>query len=64
MRPPRGFDPNHRFIDDIRRKSFVVGCDASEKTALSAGLVDDVSACFKTAAPLLRFLSHALNVPF
>jgi uncharacterized protein (TIGR02453 family) len=64
MRPPRGFDPNHPFIDDIRRKSFVVGCDASEKTALSAGLVGDVSACFNTAAPLMGFLCHALDLPF
>ncbi len=22
-RPPRGFDPNHRFIEDIKRKDFV-----------------------------------------
>ena len=23
VRPPRGFDPNHRFIEEIKRKDFV-----------------------------------------
>ena len=64
VRPPRGFDPRHPFIDDIRRKSFVVGRDGSEKSALSAGFVDEVAACFKAALPLMRFLCAAVDVPF
>jgi len=64
MRPPRGFDPQHPFIDDIRRKSFVVGRDSTENEARSQRFVDDVGACFKAAVPLVRFLCGALAVPF
>ena len=64
MRPPRGFDPAHPFIDDIRRKSFVVGIDSTETAARSSTFPDAVAACFTAAAPLMRFLCAALNVPF
>jgi uncharacterized protein (TIGR02453 family) len=63
-RPPRGFDPAHPLIDDIRRKSFVVGIDATEAAARSRAFRDDVKACFTAAAPLMGFLCSALNVPF
>lgn len=63
-RPPRGFDPLHPFIDDIRRKSFVVGCDASEKAARSAQFAKDAGESFAVAGPFMRFLCSALDVPF
>jgi uncharacterized protein (TIGR02453 family) len=63
-RPPRGFDPAHPFIDDIRRKSFVVGVDSTESAAQSSSFPSAVAACFTAAAPLMRFLCVALNVPF
>jgi len=63
-RPPRGFDAAHPFIGDIRRKSFVVGCDSTEAAARSPELVNHVESCFKAAAPLVRFLCGALSVPF
>ena len=63
-RPPRGFAPDHPFIADIRRKSFVVGCDSTERAARSGRIVDDVETCFKAAVPLVRFLCVALSLPF
>src|SRR5258705_7117559 len=44
-RPPRGFAPDHPFIADIRRKSFVVGCDSTERAARSTRFVGDVETC-------------------
>ncbi len=64
IRPPRGFDPQHPFIDDIRRKSFVVGRDSTESEARSERFVGDVGVCFNAAVPLVRFLCSALAVPF
>ncbi len=64
QRPPRGFDPTHPFIADIRRKSFVVGCNATERSARSAAFVAETGACFAAAAPFMRFLCSALAVPF
>lgn len=63
-RPPRGFDPLHPFIDDIRRKSFVVGCESSERAARSARFADDAGESFALARPFMSFLCSALAVPF
>jgi uncharacterized protein (TIGR02453 family) len=63
QRPPRGFDPNHPFIADIRRKSFIVGRDSSESVARSAAFVGETADCFTSAAPFMRFLCGALSVP-
>jgi uncharacterized protein (TIGR02453 family) len=63
-RPPRGFDPGHPFIDDIRRKSFVAGTDSTLRTAQSPALVGEVSGCFKSLKKLMDFLCAASGVPF
>lgn len=64
MRPPRGFDPAHPFIGDIKRKSFVAGIESNLKTAQGPGLVGDVSGCYKALTPLMNFLCVAVGVPF
>jgi len=63
-RPPRGFDPVHPFIADIRRKSFVAGVDSSAKAAQSPAFVEDVAQAFRALTPLMRFLCAALVVPY
>jgi uncharacterized protein (TIGR02453 family) len=63
-RAPRGFDPAHPFIADIRRKSFVAGVDSDLSTAQSAALTGAVSDCFRTLKPLMNFLCAASGVPF
>lgn len=64
VRPPKGFDPGHPYIDDIKRKSFFAMHESVPKVAMSAHLVDDVEAAFKAAKPLMKFLCDALDVPF
>jgi uncharacterized protein (TIGR02453 family) len=64
QRPPRGFDPSHPYIDDIRRKSFVVGCDSSERLARSPRFAAETAESFAATAPFMRFLCNALAVPF
>jgi uncharacterized protein (TIGR02453 family) len=63
-RPPRGFDPEHPFIEDIKRKSFFAMHEADVKLASSAKLVEEVAGTFSAASPLLKFLCNALVVPF
>ena len=64
MRPPKGFDPAHPAIADLKRKSFHVMQVSSEKAAQSARFVDEVAAAFKASSPLMRFLCDALGVAF
>ncbi len=63
-RPPRGFDPAHPFIEDIKRKSFFAMRDEPAKLGSSPKLVDDVSDTYAAAGPLVKFLCNALDVPF
>lgn len=63
QRPPRGFDPGHPFIADLRRKSFVIGRNSSEREARSPHFVAETAEAFAAAAPFMRFLCRALSVP-
>ena len=63
-RPPRGFDPEHPLIDDLKLKSFYVATEVPASHALEAGFTDEVTSAFKMAAPLNRFITGALDLPF
>lgn len=63
-RAPRGYDPAHPLIEDIKRKSFFAMCDADVKLAASPKLVDAVAETFKAATPLMKFLCKTQDVPF
>lgn len=63
-RPPRGFDPAHPFIDDIKRKSFFAMSAGSVKLAQSPKLPDEVTETFHAISPLMKFLCAALDVPY
>lgn len=62
-RPPRGFDPKHRFIDDLKRKDFVTSISFTESQVCSKNFLQHyIKACQKMA-PLMLFLIDALNKP-
>lgn len=63
-RPPRGYDADHRHIEDLKRKSFYAMVEAPPSEALRADFVDRVDGAFRLAAPLNRFITHALGLPF
>lgn len=63
-RPPRGFDPDHPFIDDLKKKSFFVTSSASAKSAQSPAFIGDVEQTFRAARPMMKFLCDALDAPF
>jgi len=61
---PRGFDPTHKMIEDLRRKSFA-GVAKIDQAALSkASCVDEVLRTFSDAKPLMKYLCDALHQPF
>ncbi|UCH75216.1 MAG: DUF2461 domain-containing protein [Rhodospirillales bacterium] len=63
-RPPRGYDPEHPLIEDIKRKDFFALARFSEDDACGPGFVDDFAATCQTFAPLTRFLTRALDLPW
>jgi uncharacterized protein (TIGR02453 family) len=63
-RPPRGYDPEHELAADLKRTDFVCMSELSEKVALAPDFLDRFAATCKQAAPLCRFLTTSLKLPF
>jgi len=63
-RPPPGYDPDHRFIEDIKRKDFAATLALSNKDVTSAGVMDTMLGAFATIGPLMRFLTEAVGLPY
>ncbi|HEY1708166.1 MAG TPA: DUF2461 domain-containing protein [Rhizomicrobium sp.] len=63
-RPPRGYDPGHPLIEDIKKKSFFAMHRSTAKAAQSPKYADEVAAAFKAASPLMKFLCTAQGVPY
>lgn len=64
QRPPKGFDPDHPLIDDLRRKDFTAGTPLTQSEVTSADFLDLLTAKSRRAAPLMEFLCRAIEVPF
>jgi len=63
-RPPRGYDPDARHIEDLKRKSFYLMSVADAELALGPELVTESARVFRTAAKLNHFITDALELPF
>ncbi len=63
-RPPRGFDPDHPYVEDLKRKSFTAGVRLTQKQVTAPGFVDEYAKIAKTGSPFIAFLCEAIGVPF
>jgi len=63
-RPPPGFDANHPFIEDIKRKDFATMTPLDDKRVASASIMDGVLGAFETTSPFLEFLTNAVGLKF
>lgn len=63
-RPPRGFDPEHPYIEDIKRKSFFAAHHISEQQACQPDIVERVSETYEAISPLMQFLTRALELRY
>jgi uncharacterized protein (TIGR02453 family) len=63
-RPPRGFPPDHRFVEDLKRTDFLGLRELREQDVLGEGFLDHVAACFTASRLFMRFLCEALKAPF
>jgi len=64
VRPPRGYDPAHELIEDIKRKDFVATRHFSDAEAMSAQLPKIVIDGCKDIAPMIDYLCAALDLEF
>ena len=63
-RPPKGFDPDHPLIEDLKRKDFIASTRISQKVVTSADFMDEWEKICKAGSPFMRFLCEAVGVPF
>jgi uncharacterized protein (TIGR02453 family) len=61
-RPPKGFDPAHPLIEDLKRRSFITWVDFSDKDVCAPDFAKQVAAAFKKTLPLIHFLNKAMGV--
>ena len=63
-RPPRGYDPAHKLIEDLKRKDFVAISSLTDAELLRADLVSLLIRRYRVMGPLLDWLSAALDLEF
>ena len=61
-RAPAGFDPSHRFIEDLRQKDFYTLTTFTEDDACAPDFLDRYLDSCRTAAPLVGFLARAMGL--
>jgi len=60
-RAPRGFDPEHPLIDDIKRKDFVTTRPFTEAQVTGPRFLAEYVAACRSMSPLVAFLSRAVG---
>ena len=63
-RPPSGYSADHPLIDDLKRKSFAVMSQLSQKQVTARGFLDEFETRARKARPFMAFLGDALQVPY
>jgi uncharacterized protein (TIGR02453 family) len=61
-RVPAGFDPAHRFADDLKRKDFYVLTSFGAREVTGPRFLDLYTETCERAAPLMAFLTRALGL--
>ena len=62
-RAPRGYDPEHPLIDDLKRKDFVAVTSFSEAAVSRPDFLNRFAEIACSGAPLVGFLAEAVGVP-
>lgn len=63
-RPPRGYDPAHELITDLKRKDFIASAYLSDADLLRPDLVKILMQRFRLMRPMLDWLCASLELEF
>ena len=63
-RVPTGFDPDHEFAEDLKRKDYFGWAQLSEEAATAPGFLDEYTRICEAGVPLIRFICDALDLEF
>ena len=63
-RPPRGFDPQHALIDDLKRTDHIAVCTLTHKDVTRPDVVRFVAERFSLSRDYLAWMAEAVGMPF
>ena len=63
-KPPRGFDENHEFIEDLKQKDLYAGLPFTQKEVTSPDFMERYLQACKKVSPLIQFLTKSLDLPW
>ena len=61
-RPPKGFDPDHSLIEDLKRKDYIASAELNEGIVCQPDFLDFYFDLCQKAAPFMKFLTDALGL--
>lgn len=61
-RAPRGIDPDHPLIEDLKRKDFIAVAELEEEAVVRQGFINEFARLCHDAQPFQRFLCDALGL--
>lgn len=63
-RPPKGYEPDHPLIEDLKRKDFIAHANFAEEQACAPDFMDVFTQTCQAFAPMTKFLTAALELPW
>jgi uncharacterized protein (TIGR02453 family) len=63
-RPPKGFDPDHPLIEDLKWKDFIGSRDLDQDFVTSPHLPRELARLYGAGSDYMAFLCEAVGVPF
>ena len=63
-RPPRGYDADHPFVEDLKRKDFVAFCEWKTTPLTRPDFPLNVAKAYAASNKFMAFLCDALSLPF
>ncbi len=64
VRAPKGFDPEHTLIEDLRRKDFIAVTKVTQKALTGQDFMSDFEGLCRTGTPLQKWLCAAIGVNY
>lgn len=63
-RPPKGYDPAHELIEDLKRKDFIASTQLADEALFDPKLPQRLVKLYREVAPLADWLCGALDLEF
>ena len=63
-RAPRGYEPDHPFIEDLKRKDFIGTTSLSQNAVGKPGFLQDFEEICQAGTSFVKFLCSAIGLPF